>query len=512
MWGWSSKSLRDFRRSLLQSIVNSRDRRVPNPIRLLLLSVGILLARVGVIDRERAEETTDLAWPRIVTGVARMSKSAADVAMVGTALGAGAIAGVGFATPFWALAFATGGGVAGATISLVSQRYGADAPELISLAVTTSAVVVITTMVPLAAVFWAVPEWFIGLITSDSVALSYGAEYLRVVSVGVPFAALNLIGSRALVGADDAWTPMMLRVSGAVINVAINAVLIFGLGLGVLGAALGTVVANTIVLVLFVAGFVGLKLPIIGSFPITLDLSAPSVTVSELRDIITIGAPLVFANLARRGAQIPMLAVVALFGPNVAAAYVVARRVRDLLDTPGWGFSLASSSLVGQVLGTGDEQHADTYAREILLFSTVVYAIGAVCVLAFARQVASLFVSDPGLIPLVTTFVVVAAISVVFRGINAGTTGPLRASGDTRWPLYGQFLGLYIVMLPLAYAGAVAIPLGPLANLTPLGLPALYVALLFETLVPAVVTYSRFNTGSWKVVSRAYRPESAVDD
>jgi Na+-driven multidrug efflux pump len=186
--------------------------------------------------------------------------------------------------------------------------------------------------------------------------------------------------------------------------------------------------------------------------------------------------------------------------------------VRDLLDTPGWGFSLASSSLVGQVLGTGDEQQAGTYAREILLFGTVVYAIGAVVVLALARQVASLFVSDPGIVPLVTPFVMVAAISVVFRGINAGTTGPLRASGDTRWPLYGQFIGLYAVTLPLAYAGAVTIPFGPLAAVTPLGIEALYVALILETLVPAIVTYYRFGTGSWKVVSRAYRPDPAADD
>ncbi|MFC6727659.1 MATE family efflux transporter, partial [Natronoarchaeum mannanilyticum] len=56
---------------------------MPNPVRWLLLSIGRLLARAGLIDGRRAERTTDLAWPRIVTGLARMSKSAADVAMVG---------------------------------------------------------------------------------------------------------------------------------------------------------------------------------------------------------------------------------------------------------------------------------------------------------------------------------------------------------------------------------------------------------------------------------------------
>ncbi|WP_226023918.1 MATE family efflux transporter [Halomicrobium salinisoli] len=492
--------------------MDSREQRVPNPIRWLLLAVGALLARSGAIDRQRAEQTTNLAWPRIVTGVARMSKSAADVAMVGTALGAAAIAGVGFATPFWGLAFAAGSGVAGATIGLVSQRYGADATDAASRAVTTSAALVLAIMLPLAVAFWTVPERFVGLVAGDDAAMAYGTEYLRVVAVGVPFAALNLVGSRTLVGADDAWTPMMLRAGGAVVNVVINAVLIFGVGLGVVGAAIGTVAANVVVLALFVAGFAGLRLPVIGAFPVTVDHSEPSVTVAELRDVVSIGAPLVFTNIARRGAQIPLLAVVALFGPDVAAAYVVARRVRDLLDTPGWGFSLASSSLVGQALGTGDERRAGTYAWEILLFGTAVYAIGAVAVLALARQVAGLFVSDPGMVPLVTPFVVVAAVSVVFRGINAGTTGPLRASGDTTWPFYGQLLGLYAVTLPLAYAGAAAVPLGPLAAVTPIGLEALYVALVLETLVPAAVTYYRFDTGSWKVVSRAYRPEAAADD
>ncbi|WP_335999346.1 MATE family efflux transporter [Halorientalis halophila] len=492
--------------------MDSRRRGVPNPIRSLLLAVGALLSWVGLVDRRRTEETTDLAWPRIVTGLARMSKSAADVAMVGTALGSAAIAGVGFATPFWAFAFAVGGGVAGATIALVSQRYGADAVDAASLAVTTSSAVVLVVTVPLAAAFWLVPELFVGLIAGEGPVLAYGTDYLHVVALGVPFAGLNLVGSRALVGADDAWTPMTLRAGGAVVNVAINAVLIFALGMGVVGAAIGTVVANVVVLACFVAGFAGLRLPVIGSFPVTLDRSAPPVTLSELRDVVTIGAPLVFTNLARRGAQIPMLAVVALFGADVAAAYVVARRVRDLLDTPGWGFSLASSSLVGQVLGTGDEQRADTYAREVLVFGTAVYAVGAALVLVLAKQVAGLFVDDPAMIPLVTPFVVVAAISVVFRGINAGTTGPLRASGDTRWPFYGQLLGLYAVTLPIAFAGAVALPLGPLSDLTPLGIEALYAALVLETLVPAAVTYYRFDTGSWKVISRAYRPETSCDD
>lgn len=485
---------------------------MPNPFRWLLLSVGYLLAYCGLIDARRAERTTDLAWPRIVTGIARMSKSAADVAMVGIVLGPAAIAGVGFATPFWAIAFAVGGGVAGATIGLVSQRYAADALEELSLAVTTSAVVVLAVTVPVAALFQAAPTRLIALVGDAPATVAYGATYLEVVAFGMPFAGLNLVASRTLVGADDAWTPMVLRAGGAAVNVAINAVLLFGLGMGVAGAAVGTVVANVLVFGAFVVGFTVGRLPLVGQFPVTLSLARPNATLAEIRDVVTIGAPLAFTNVARRGAQFPMLAIVALFGPNVVAAYVVARRVRDLLDTPGWGFSLASSSLVGQELGTGDEQDAATYGREVLWFGVAVYALAAATVFAFAESVGRLFVDDPSILPLVTTFIVVACVSVVFRGVSGGATGPLRASGDTRWPFYGQVLGLYVFSLPVAYAGAASIPVPYLAAVPPLGIAALYLALVLETLVPAVVTYYRFVRGHWMAISRSYRPEASAGD
>ncbi|QCS44289.1 MATE family efflux transporter [Natrinema versiforme] len=485
---------------------------MPNPFRWLLLSIGYLLARAGIVDPRRVERATDLAWPRIVTGIARMSKSAADVAMVGIALGPAAIAGVGFATPFWAIAFAVGGGIAGATISLVSQRYSAQATEELSLAVTTSALVVVAITVPLAALYWTVPERLISLVGDDAASLAYGADYLRVVALGVPFAGLNLIGSRTLVGADDAWTPMTLRAGGAVVNIAVNAVLLFVLEMGVVGAAIGTVLANVLVLAAFITGFTLGRLPLIGEFPVTIDLSRPYTTLEDVRDVVDIGTPLLFTNVARRAAQFPMLAIVALFGPNVVAAYVIARRVRDLMDTPGWGFSLASSSLVGQELGTGDEGDADIYGHEVLWFGVAVYLFSATLVLVFAEQVGRLFVDDPSILPLVTTFIVVACVSVIFRGVSGGATGPLRASGDTRWPFYGQLLGLYVFALPVATLGAVSVPLPGLELIPPLGIGALYAALVLETLVPAVVTYYRFAAGHWKVISRGYRPETSPSD
>ncbi|WP_254536337.1 MATE family efflux transporter [Halomarina litorea] len=470
-----------------------------NPVRSVILLVGAALAQLGLVDRRSVVRATDLSWPRIVTGIARMSKSAADVAMVGLALGPAAIAGVGFATPFWGLAFTLGGGVAGGTISMVSRFYGAGAEEELERTVKTSVLASLVVVVPVAVLCWAFPRALVGLLDSGP-ALDYGARYLGAVAVGMPFAALNLIASRTLVGADDAWTPMVLRTGGAVVNVVVNAVLLFGLGTGVEGAAAGTVVGNVVVTGAFAVGLIRGRLPGVGAFPVRVSPAGPAVDRATLAELTDVGTPLLLRNLAGRGADFPKLAIVGLFGPNVAAAFVVALRVRDLLDTPNWGFSLASSTLVGQALGRGEEREAAAWGRDVLRFTVAVYAVLAASVLVFAEQVSRLFVDDPAILPLVTAFVVVTCVSVVFRGVDGGCVGPLRASGDTRWPLYAQLAGMYLFAVPLAYLGAV----------TPLGVWGLYVALVAEAFVPAAITYYRFRSGTWMAIGRAYRGESGV--
>ncbi|WP_248516567.1 MATE family efflux transporter [Salinarchaeum laminariae] len=478
---------------------------VPNPLRWLLLAVGRWLSDLELVDRERIERTTDLAWPRILTGIARMSKSVADVAMVGLAIGPAAIAGVGFGGAFWGLAFALGGGVAGGTISLVSQRYGAEAYDELSTVVTCSAVAALLITIPIGILFAAIPETLIELVGSGSseASIEYGADYIRVLAVGVPLAGLNLIGSRALVGADDAWTPMLVRGGGAIVNIGLNATFIFGLGMGVTGAALGTVLANVLVAGTFAAGMLRGSLPWIGEFPVTVSLrSAPIFDRDILRDLVRIASPLVVSNTAGNVARFPLLFLVGQFGETTVAAYVIGRQVRNLLNTPGWGFSLASSSLVGQELGSGDENEAGLYGRDILRLAVATYVIGAALAVIFARPIAMGFVNEASTLPLATKFVRVAALSVVFWGVSGAATGPLRASGDTRWPFYANLLGRYGFAIPLAALGA----------WTPLALWGIYASILAETIVPAAVNYHRFATGEWKAISREFRPEAAPSD
>ncbi|MFC6991664.1 MATE family efflux transporter [Haladaptatus sp. GCM10025707] len=478
--------------------------RIPNPLSALLLSIGLLLSRFGLIAEERARHTADLAWPRIVTGLARMSKNAADVAMVGVALGSTAITGVGFAGPFWGMVFSIGGGLAAGTIALVSQRFGAERFDQLGQAIRASAALVVLVTIPVAALYFLFPVELISLLSSDAQVVAYGADYLRIVAFGVPFGALNLIGSRALIGADDAWTPMVLRATGAVLNIVINAVLIFGLGMGVVGAAIGTVVSNVIVTAAFVVGLSRGSLPGVGALPVTVSPTGRFLDRETMRDVATIGTPVVGRNSVWTVARFPALAIVGMFGPPVAAAYIIARRIWGLINTPGWGFGLAASSLVGQELGKNNEQNAESYGREIVRFSVATYVVAAVVVVTFARPIVELFVGSSGdpTIPVAVDMVYVSAVAVIFQGVTSTVSGALDSTGDTRWPFYAFVIGMFGVAIPFMYLGAT----------TALGIWGIYLAFFGETLVPAFITYYRFTTGKWKEISRSYRPDAAPMD
>jgi len=466
-----------------------------NPVRAIIEQIGRLLARLDLIDRSRARRIAELAWPRIVTGLARMSKATADVGMVGIALGPAAIAGVGYGVPYWTMTFMLGGGIAGGTISLVSQRYGAGRYDEIGRAVRVSVVAALLVTLPLVVVFWTLPEPLIRLIGTGDEAIAYGTRYLQVASLAMPFSALNLIGSRTLIGADDAWTPMIVRAGGAVVNVGVNAVLIFVFHLGVVGAALGTVIGSIGGVVILGWGLAQGRLPGIGPLPVQINWRAPYWNRPDARHLARISTPLALRKVAQNGGQFPLLAIVGLFGADVVAAFVVALRVRALMNTPGWGFGLASSSLVGQSLGAGREPAADAYARDTLRFTVAAYVVVAVAVFLVAHPVSGLFVSEAVVRDTTTALIRAACVSVLLWGVMNGAMGPLRASGDTTWPFYGQLLGLFGFALPLAYLGAV----------TPLGIWGLYGTLFVETAVPAAVIYYRFRTEKWKLISRAHR-------
>jgi putative MATE family efflux protein len=464
-----------------------------------LRRLAALLAGANVIAEPRLTETVDLSWPRVVTGFAIMSKRTVDLAIVGIAVGAEAVAGLAVANAFWTVGKLAFIGLAGGTLALVSQNYGGGEPDRARAVVVASLALAAALSIPVAALFGLGARPLVDLVGSAPEAARYGAVYLAFVSPGLVFEALNLVASRTYAGVGDTRTPMAIRAAGAALNVVLSATFVFRLGMGVAGAGLGTALATGLVAAIFAWGMVGRSYGGRGASPIPVGLG-PWPDRDLLGQLGRVSAPLVARRVAQGVAVFPLLAIAATFGSVVLAAVGVARQVRQLLGSFTWGFSIASSTLVGQALGAADEPLALAYGREITKLSLVVYTLAAAAVVALADPVAAVFVDDDA-VAVTATFVAVAALSSIPLGVDGSVTGALRGAGDTRVPFLATLAGLYLVTLPVAWLGTV----------TALGSTALLLALLAETGVPVLVDVARFRTGAWLTVSRAYRPGGEGD-
>jgi putative MATE family efflux protein len=312
---------------------------------------------------------------------------------------------------------------------------------------------------------------------------------------------------------------MYVRVLTLPTNLLLNAVLVFGvpaLGIpsyGVAGAAAGTAVANGLAALIFLWLFVS------GRRDVRLRVGGAQWDTALATELVRVGAPLAGTRLAQTFGRFPFLFVLGTLGTPVLAGYAIGRRVILLAMMPAWGYSTASSTLVGQAIGAGEDEEADDYGWQTLRIALVTQLLIAVAVVAAARPIALAFQTES--VDLTVTFVRVFGLTVAGFAIARTLRGGLRGAGDTRWPLYGTLAGTWAFRLPVAFLaippGVVVLSVGgfDLAPGLGLGLVAVYVAILGDMYVRAGVNTYRFWSGRWKVVARESEagvgPESADD-
>jgi len=477
-------------------------------------AVPAVLARAGLADRQKATEATDLAAPVMVTGGLRILLRLADFLMVGIALGDAAIAGLELGFQYYFIGFGLSLAVSSGTISVVSRLQGSNQSDRANLAVKQSLWLALLISAPLTLVSWLYPAALVGVLSSDPTTVDYGATYLSIVMLSMAPRFWSMVASRALAGSADTRTPMYVRLLTLPTNIALNGLLIFGLGpfpeLGIAGAAWGTAVANTLAASIF------FFLLASGRYAVTLPLRGPQVDTTLLRETVRVALPLSGMRLLQTFARFPFLFILGVLGTPTLAAYAIGRRVMLLALMPAWGFSTAASTLVGQHLGSGDEDSASDYGWQTLRVALAVQLAVAAVLVTFASPIVSLFgTAYPAL---AAQFVRVFGLLVGGFSVSRTMRGSLRGAGDTRWPLYGTILGGYCFRLPVAMLAlptsvVLTVPVVGLSVSPGLGfgLPAIFVALAGDFYLKAAVNVGRFWTGKWRDVARRSTVGTADD-
>ncbi len=475
---------------------------VRDRLRALLFRFPASLASLGIVDRDKGKEAFDLAIPVMVTGGMRTLLRIADFFMVSLALGPEAVAALELGFQYFFIPFGLSLALSSGTISVVSRFHGAGEYRRADLAIKQSVWLALAIAIPITIATWLWAPGMIDLLTDDSRTIALGAVYLKIVMLSVTFRFFSMIGARALAGAGDTRTPMYIRALTLPTNVTLNALLIFGLGpfptLGIAGAAWGTAIANTLAASIFAAVLLS------GRFPVRLHLGGDQWDSSIGRELVRVGLPLAGTRLSRTFGRFPFLFVLGVLGTEILAAYAIGRRVMLLALMPAWGYSTASSTLVGQHIGAGDPETADDYGWQTLRIALATQLLIGGCLFVFATPIAGLFAAEN--VQLTVEFVRVFGIGVAAFSVARTLRGGLRGAGDTSWPFYGGLIGTYVVRLPIAL---LALPVG--FGITALGvtiapglgwgLIGIYAAILGDMYARAAINGIRYWSDTWKEIA-----------
>ncbi|HUR83465.1 MAG TPA: MATE family efflux transporter, partial [Thermoanaerobaculia bacterium] len=298
----------------------------------------------------------------------------------------------------------------------------------------------------------------------------------------------------ALRSAGDARTPMVLGVATTLLNIALNVVLIRGLGpipsFGTKGAAMGTCIASGIV-----AAYALFKLSRGGwvvSFP-RQGSYRPDWTI--IRSLFRFGLPSGVQGIAMNVGGLFMLGFIGALAQSAAAQAAFAISYSQLFSLITWtslGLMGAAAAIAGQNLGAGKPERAIAGVHSAARLGLAVATCVGLAFFFVPRQLLAVFgMSNPDVVSIGTQLLRVLSVSGLFITVALTFTGGLQGTGDTKSPLYISIISQ--VVLPLGICFMVQ----QLSTLQPIHI---WIAILIGHATRCALSVIRFDQGKWRSI------------
>lgn len=297
------------------------------------------------------------------------------------------------------------------------------------------------------------PETLMHIFTHDEALIIIGASYLRIAGWSYLLTGISQC-YLSIMKVTEHVKPGALISSGAVItNICLNAIFIFGLfGMPRMqskGAALATTISRMIELILCL--YVSSKAAYIRPgftrfFRIPLQLS---------KDFARQCLPLLGGSLFWGIGFTSYTAIMGHINADVAAANSVSAVVRDLICCFCNGIGSAAGIIVGNELGAGRLETGKAYGIKLKNLSIAIGFASTVLVLAVTPLVLKMVILTDHARKYLTGMMVIMAIYMIGRCINTVTiNGVLDGGGDTIFDMYSLIVCMWLIAIPLAFAGA----------------------------------------------------------
>lgn len=306
--------------------------------------------------------------------------------------------------------------------------------------------------------------------------------YFLVFSCALPLLQIEGLAGSMLKCAGNMKIPSILNIMMCVLDVIFNYIFIFQVGLGVLGAAIGTFLAMfcTAIGMLYFLLYRSNQLALVnykGSFRPKEDV---------IRQAISIGAPMGFQQILMGGAQVVSTMIVTPLGNMAIAANSFAITVESICYMPGFGIAEAATTLVGQSIGAGKRMLTRSFAHLSVGLGICVMTFMGILMFIFAPEMIGIMTPVEEIRQLGVTSLRIEAFAEPLFAAAIVSNGVFVGAGNTLIPAIMNLGSIWIVRLSLAALLA-----------TKYGLPGVWTAMAIELIFRGIIFLIRLYSGKW---------------
>ena len=429
-------------------------------------------------------ELLRLAWPITISTLSFSAMGLASTAFV-SFVGKDELAGVGLAGVASFALICFGIGLLRGAKTLVSQAIGAGRRDrvdsylgaAVGLAIGLGVLATLAgqALAPLVAMLCASPR-----------AGGFASEFLTLRSLAAPVVLVTCALREARYGEGDSRAPMHASLWGNATNIAVDVVLIFGLGWGVTGAALGTIAGSLVEFAVM-------------AWPMRARLARLRWRRDAARAVWAQGVPNGVQFVMEVGAFMLLTGIIARMSSAEAGAHQMVLHLINVSFLPAHALAEAAAVLVGQAVGAGRHGLVPTVAGRALMLGGAYAALCSIA-LGFAGPAitrglsggdASLAAAATALVHVGLTFMVADAANVIARGV-------LRGASDVRFAAVVGIVTSWVTTPPLTWLLGVRAGLGATGG---------WIGLTLEIFVGAAVFWLRVWRGGWRAAAEASRRE-----
>lgn len=325
----------------------------------------------------------------------------------------------------------------------------------------------------IAAVLLIARDPLLHLLNAEGAALEYAQTYLNIILPATPFLGIGMMAMGLLRARGDAKRSMTITLVGGILTAILDPIFIFGFGLEVTGAAIVSFSVRV--------GFAILGLYYLIGVHNMLAIPRMPRFISDVRDIMKLGIPAVFTNLAPQVGAFLIAYKIAEYGDAALAGQAVVDRLIPLAFGVIFALSGAVGPIIGQNYGAGLMDRVRQSLIDGIVFN-IIYVVVAWGVLFLVRNtIISVYSASGDMALMIDLFCTAVAGSFLFNGLLFVTNAAFNNLGKPLWATALNWARQTLGVLPFIWIGAEmgglrGIAYGAAIGAIPFGLFAVFAA------------------------------------